>query len=144
MFWGALLSMERPTSVRDLCMSLKLSLLDLSLACKFCGNNITNIEKLLFDKAGFQLIWRENNAFGCCQYCARVCSVVEQCFGSHRHLTSEELVNVTKTLQQLSLRCLGCLSILSEADKELCAELNDFSVVRGKTRGLCSLCRLPP
>ncbi|AUT11895.1 E6 [Leptonychotes weddellii papillomavirus 1] len=135
--------MERPSSVKGLCALIHSPLIDLLLPCKFCHRYLTTLEKLRFDAAPFQLIWKEGNVYGCCQTCIRHCGLIERNYflqGKIDAFLFEEKLG--KKVEELTLRCSFCLHTLTYWEKKENKFDSALFLVRGKVRGTCDLCRL--
>ncbi|ACU27457.1 E6 [Canis familiaris papillomavirus 6] len=133
--------MARPTTVKGLSERTGASFIDLLLPCNFCSRFLTNIEKAFFDLSPFQLVWRNDCVYGCCQKCIRDCALLEESFYFEKFLSESELEELW-TRSKVIVRCHRCMKSLTEIEKNSCKFEKIIRLVRGQYRGLCDLCRL--
>lgn len=131
---------SRPLTVKGLSLQLGISFTDLLIPCCFCQRFLTNVEKSLCDSAPFNLRWKDECVFGCCQSCIRHCGRLEQACYFERQLSETEVKNLDLNL--FWIRCQWCMRTLTLQEKQICGAEQSLSLVRGRVRGRCGLCRL--
>nr|AYE19136.1 E6 [Panthera leo persica papillomavirus 1]AYE19154.1 E6 [Panthera leo persica papillomavirus 1]AYE19166.1 E6 [Panthera leo persica papillomavirus 1]AYE19185.1 E6 [Panthera leo persica papillomavirus 1] len=134
--------MARPSTVKGLCAATGAAFSDFLLPCTFCLRFLTSVEKGFFDACPLQLQWKRNSAFGCCLSCIRKCASVERSVFFERKLTDAELAVLLQKRDECFIRCGYCMKQLEASDKLRCCLAQELDVVRGRVRGVCSLCRL--
>lgn len=132
-----------PLSIRALSESAGVCCSELCVRCNFCGKVLDLLEKIYFDYACLQLVWKQGIPRACCRICARVISTWEFTRfyeSSHTSLEIEDLLGIS--FQDLNVRCYLCLKRLSPFEKTQ-VERDGLRVhrVRGAWRTKCYWCR---
>lgn len=131
-------------TVAELSEHLQIPVIDILLPCNYCYRFLSSIEKALFDFSNFLLFWKEGSAYGCCQNCIRHAARIEAlCFYERTLLLEDAERETNKLLNDIYVRCSGCLRELSNSEKVTLKALKEpCIIVRGSIRGTCALCRL--
>ncbi|AFQ52497.1 putative E6 protein [Canis familiaris papillomavirus 13] len=131
-----------PSSIGDLSRFFGKPATDIRLDCIFCGNYLTNADKISFDWKALCVVWRVGVPFGVCTKCCEA-RAHEDCI-KHTSCTLESDGVEAFTGKHLSLvpvRCRWCLGLLTCAEKEFSRLRRDpLFLVRKCWRGTCSAC----
>lgn len=96
----------------------------------------------IFQDRQLSLIWRGNRCFAACLRCIRSVAAIERNKYFQCTVQGEYIEHFTqKPLQNLIVRCLFCMWLLSGEEKiELIACGERFYLVRGAWKGICRKC----
>nr|WMI31306.1 E6 protein [Firstpapillomavirinae sp.] len=134
---------NRPLSIRDLSISCGVACSELCIRCNFCGKVLDFIEKVYFDYACLQLLWKHGYPRACCKVCARIISTWEFTRFYEDTLNPREVEDLLGIpFLQLNIRCYLCLRLLSTFEKaQVEEESGRVHRVRGAWRTKCYWCR---
>jgi hypothetical protein len=131
-----------PKFLNDFCSHFQINFFDLCLPCIFCRCTLNPQELAGFYMKKLSLVWKEGRVFACCTKCLLLSAQYEkehffQCVassGALEHLTK-------KTLSDICVRCIYCLTLLDLAEKvDIKNRELTYSLVRGHWRGVCRNC----
>lgn len=117
---------------------------DLKLLCNFCRKQLTACERTIFTSYGFRLRWKEGQVYACCRRCMRLSSRIEFTGYFERNILVQDcLASKGFSLACQQIRCKNCLKPLTASEKKRLRNTREFIYqVRGRLRGICTLCRL--
>lgn len=117
---------------------------DIVLQCNFCRKPLTAQEKVIFSRYSFRLRWKEGQVYACCRRCMRLSSRIEFTGYFEKNIPVQECFASTGfSLRSREIRCKNCLKPLTASEKNRLRNTREFIYqVRGRLRGICTLCRL--
>lgn len=130
-------------SVYELCRRLNKKASDVQLNCIFCGGTLTDYDKFTFDVKALCLITRGGKGpYGACVRCCEFRAFADCVRNAQCTLELDGVERVTgKRSEDIVVRCMFCLGLLTNADKKLAKEKRKpFILVRKCWRGSCGAC----
>lgn len=136
--------MESIRSIAGLAERLGKPVKDLKLQCNFCRKTLTVYEKIIFTAYRFQLRWNQGQVFACCRSCMRLSSRIEFTGYFEKNIQVQDCFSSQGfSLAKQQIRCKNCLKPLTAREKNRLKRTREFIYqVRGRLRGICTLCRL--
>lgn len=133
--------MARPTSIQQYADLVGISLLDVSLPCKFCEGFLSFLDCVAFDCKGLNVIWRRGIPYGACQVCcSRLARSEFVAYYEGSVSVTEVIFLEQKPLSDIHVRCYSCLQTLSLPEKIVSGSLSLIHRVRGNWRSICMYC----
>nr|BCW91350.1 E6 protein [Felis catus papillomavirus 4] len=137
--------MAKPTSVAGVCGRLGISVSCILVKCCFCGNYLSETDKIAFDFKDLGLFVRGGKLLGICEKCCLLRSASDCASNIKCCLELDGVLKFTgESLEALVVRCSRCMRKLSLTEKLACwYQREPLVLVRDYWRGCCRLCRLP-
>lgn len=131
-----------PVCLDEYCNFFGVDFNTLHLPCIFCRHSLDTVELLSFKHKRLSLVWRKGKCYAACAVCVRQTAAIEKFRYSQCSVSGEFIEHVAqKRLQELIVRCLECMTLLSPAEKvDIIASGECFYLVRGHWKGICSAC----
>lgn len=134
---------QYPLRLREYCDYYGISFFDLTIRCIFCKCTLTVVDLAKFHAKVLSLAYRDDEPFAACTRCLRVTAYFER----ERYLLCTSKCSILDavvgcSLDKLTVRCLVCLALLTEAEKAECAARDsEAHLIRGYWRTVCNNCR---
>lgn len=131
-----------PVCLEEYCNYFGVEFENLRLPCIFCLHCLDTLELLSFQQKRLSLVWRNCKCYAACVTCIRQTAAIEK----HRYfqcaVQGAFIEHVSqKRLQELTVRCLECMTLLTSAEKvDIIACGESFFLVRGHWKGICRAC----
>lgn len=131
-----------PLSVDEYCTYFGVAFETLRLPCVFCFHSLDTLQLLSFQQKRLSLVWKNNKCYAACVACVRKTAAIEKNRYFQCAVRGEYIEHVSKKrLQELLVRCLECMTLLTPAEKvDIIACGESFCLVRGHWKGLCRAC----
>lgn len=132
----------KPLCVEEYCNFFHIDLCDVTLPCIFCRRVVDAVQLSVFQQRKLSLVWRGDHCFAACLQCLRQVADIERTKYFQCLVRGEYIEHCTQTpLQNLVVRCLFCMSLLSSDEKvDVIASGENFYLVRSHWKGICRSC----
>lgn len=131
-----------PICLDEYCNYFGVDFTDLNLPCIFCRASISSAELSIFQLRQLSLVWRDGCCYAACLTCIESVAKYErdkyfQCTVNGMYIEYFS----RKPLQELIVRCLYCMSLLTSEEKiDTIGCGCNFFLVRGHWKGVCRSC----